>query len=196
MSENLESNKKGSFTPVIIVMLITLVIAGLWDKFPSNCIENNTCVLKNAIHSVLDSSAGWLLKLGTDKITNIGMTILVIIITLITTLVQKYATDQKKLKELKKEQKDIQEEMKKFRSDPAKAMELNKRSMPLMMEQMKLGMRGVVYTGIPFILLFRWFTDYFLTAGSPKIFGVGWIWFYLIGAILFGSILRKITDTV
>jgi uncharacterized membrane protein (DUF106 family) len=177
------SNKKGSFTPVIIVMLITLVIAGLWDKFSW---------IKNSIHSALDPSAGALLNWN----LNIGMTILVIIITLITTLVQKYATDQKKLKEIKKEQKEIQEEMKKFRSDPAKAMELNKKSMPLMMEQMKLGMRGIVYTGIPFILLFRWFTDYFLTAGSPKIFGIGWIWFYLIGAIVFGSILRKITDTV
>lgn len=182
MSE-IESNKKGSFTPVIIVMLLTLVVAGLWDKVPS---------IKNTIHSVLDPSAGALLNWN----LNIGMTVLVLIVTLITTLVQKYATDQKKLKELKKEQKDIQDEMKKFRDDPTKAMELNKRSMPLMMEQMKLGMRGVVYTGIPFILLFRWFTDYFVAAGSPKIFGIGWIWFYLIGAIVFGSILRKITDTV
>jgi uncharacterized membrane protein (DUF106 family) len=182
-NENLESNKKGSFTPVIIVMLITLVIAGLWDQVPS---------IKNSIHSVLDPSAGVLLNWN----LNWGMTILVLIITLITTLVQKYATDQKRLKEIQKEQKEIQAEMQKLREHPEKMMELNKKSMPLMMEQMKLGMRGVVYTGIPFILLFRWFTDYFIVAGSPKVFGIGWIWFYLIGAIVIGSILRKITKTV
>lgn len=182
MTEDIPS-KKGSFTPVIIVMLITLVIAGLWDKFPS---------IKNSIHAALDPSAGVLLNWN----LNWGMTILVLIITLLTTLVQKYATDQKKLKELKKEQKDIQEEMKKYRDNPTKTIELNKRSMPLMMEQMKLGMRGIVYTGIPFILLYKWFMDYFVAVGSTKVFGIGWIWFYILGAIVFGSILRKMTDTV
>lgn len=181
--ENLESNKKGSFTPVVIVMLITLVIAGLWDKVPS---------IKNSIHSVFDPTAGALLNWN----LNWGMAILVLIITLITTLVQKYATDQKKLKELKKEQKEMQEEMKKFREHPEKLMELQKKQMSMMGDQMRLGMRGVVYTGVPFILLFRWFTDYFTAAGGPRIFGMGWVWFYLLGAIIFGSILRKVTDTV
>ena len=176
-------NKKGSFTPVIIVMFVTLILAGLWEKVPQ---------IKNSIHAIFDPTAGVLLNWN----LNWGMAILVLIITLITTLVQKYATDQKKLKELKKEQKEMQDEMKKVREHPERLMELQKKQMSMMGDQMKLGMRGIVYTGIPFLLLFRWFTDYFATAGNPKIFGMGWIWFYLLGAIIFGSILRKITDTV
>ena len=80
--------KEGSFTPLIIFMLITLVLASLWDKIPA---------IKNAIHYVLDPSAGALINWN----LNIGMLIIVLIITAITTVVQKYATDQKTLKELR-----------------------------------------------------------------------------------------------
>ena len=46
-------------------------------------------------------------------------------------------------------------------------------------------------------LFFRWFNDYFIAAGNPKFFlGLGWFLFYLIFAIIFGSILRKYLDVV
>jgi uncharacterized membrane protein (DUF106 family) len=58
-------------------------------------------------------------------------------------------------------------------------------------------MRAIAYTGIPFILFFRWFNDYFIAAGNPKfILGLGWFLFYLIFAIIFGTILRKYLDVV
>jgi len=44
--------QKSGFKIIIIVMLITLVIAGLWNKFT---------FIKNAIHFILDPSAGFLL---------------------------------------------------------------------------------------------------------------------------------------
>ncbi len=176
--------KEGSFMPLFIFMVISLVFAGMWDKVPA---------IKNSIHFVLDPSAGALLNWN----LNIGMLIIVLIITLITTLVQKYATDQETLKELKKEQKELQKQMKEFKNHPEKMMELQKKQFALMPKQMKLSMRGIVYTGIPFILFFRWFNDFFAVAGSPKfILGLGWFWFYLIVAIISGSIMRKYMDVV
>ena len=161
-----------------------MVLAGLWDKIPA---------IKNSIHYVLDPSAGALLNWN----LNIGMLIIVFIITLLTTIVQKYATDQKTLKELRKEQKELQKQMKEFQNHPEKLMELQKKQFAMMPKQMKLSMRGVIYTGIPFILFFRWFNDFFIATGSPRFWiGLSWFWFYLISAIIFGSILRKYMDVV
>ncbi|HPD81698.1 MAG TPA: hypothetical protein PK357_01215, partial [Candidatus Pacearchaeota archaeon] len=91
--------KEGSFTPLIIVMFASVIIAFYWDKFPW---------ISNSIHSIFDPSAGALL----DWNVTLGMIIIVFIITFFTTLVQKYATDQKTLKEMRKEQKEMQKQMK------------------------------------------------------------------------------------
>src|SRR3989338_10197697 len=174
-------NKKGegSFRPIIIIMLGSLLIASLWDKIPQ---------IKNSVHFILDPSAGAAL----DWNLNIGMLIIVFVITLLTTIVQKYATDQKALKELKKEQKEIQKQMKEFKNHPEKVMELTKKQWKLMPKQMKLSMRALAYTGIPFILFFRWFSDYFVEAGNPKLWlGMSWFLFYILFLIIFGAILRK-----
>lgn len=178
------SKGEGSFKIIIIVMILSLVIASLWDKVPW---------IKNSIHYLLDPSAGALLNWN----LTIGMLIIIFILTLITTLVQKYATDQDTLKEIKKEQKEIQKQMKEFKDHPEKLMELQKKQFAMFPKQMKLSMRGIAYTGVPFILLFRWFYDYFAAIGNPKFFGfLGWILFYLIFAMVFSSILRKWWDVV
>jgi uncharacterized membrane protein (DUF106 family) len=170
---------EGSFLPIFLIMIASLVIASLWNKIPA---------IKDAINYVLNPTAGALMNWN----LTIGMMIIVLIITAIMTIVQKYATDQKTLRELKDEQKEIQKQMKEFRNHPEKMMELNKRQMAMFPKQMKLSMRGVAYTGIPFILFFRWFDDFFRAMGSPKFFGfLGWFLFYLIFAMIFSSILRK-----
>ena len=179
-------NKKaeGSFTLIIFMMLIALLIASLWEKTPA---------IKNSVHAVLNPSAGFLL----DWNLSIGMLIVVFVITLLMTIVQKYATNQKALKELKKEQKEIQQQMKEFKAHPEKLIELQKKQFKLIPKQFKLSMRGIAYTAIPFILFFRWFGDYFIEAGNPKLWlGMGWFVFYLLFAIIFGAILRKWMDVV
>lgn len=176
--------KEGSWAPILIALTIPLILTSLWDRVPE---------IKNSVHAVLDPSAGAAL----DWRLNIGMLIVVFIITLFTTIVQKYATDQETLKELKKEQKEIQKQMKEFKNHPEKLMELQKKHFKLMPKQFKLSMRGLVYTIIPFILFFKWFQDYFAAAGNPKLWlGMGWFLFYLLFAIIFGSILRKQMDVV
>ena len=181
------TEKKGSFKVIMLVMLVTLVIASRWDKWTW---------MSDFIHLVLDPTAGGLLSWD----LTIGMIIIVTIITFITTLVQKYATDQNALKALKKDQKQIQKQMKEFKDHPEKMMKLQKEQMALMPKQFKLSMRVILFTGIPFVLFFRWFTDYFgviaeATGGPVRFFGfMGWFIFYLVVSMIVSSILRKKMD--
>lgn len=179
-----KEGKEGSFMPIVFIMVISLAIAFSWDKIP---------FIKNSVHAVLGPTAGVLL---TWNLT-IGMIIIVLIINLITTFIQKYATDQDALRELKKEQKILQEEMKKYKDHPEKVAELSKKQLEFIPKTFKLTSRAVMFTGIPFILFFRWFADVFTTMGDPKFFGVlTWFWFYLIFTMIFSSILRKMLKVV
>ena len=124
------------------------------------------------------------------------MIALVFLLSLIMTLVQKYTTDQKELKQLKKEQKELQKKINELKEDPQKMMEVQKELLPLTNKQMKLSMRTIMYTGIPLVFLFRWFNDYFISAGNPKILGMSWFIFYLIFSMVFSIILKKKLDVV
>ncbi|MCK9596930.1 EMC3/TMCO1 family protein [Candidatus Pacearchaeota archaeon] len=180
----MDNNAKGSFIPIILVMAFSLIIASYWDTIP---------FIKEGVHKVLDPSAGFLLNWN----LTIGMLIIVFAITLITTLIQKYTTDQKALRELRQEQKLLQEEMKKYKDHPEKLNELSKKQFEFIPKTFKLTSRGILFTGIPFILFFRWFYDTFATMGDPKFFGVlSWLWFYLISTVIFSSILRKVLKVV
>ena len=63
-------------------------------------------------------------------------------------------------------------------------------------------MPAMIFTGIPFILFFRWFMDFFTAieeaTGAPvRFFGfLSWFWFYLIFTIIISSVLRKWFDVV
>ena len=98
---------------------------------------------------------------------------------------------------MKKEQKILQEEMKKYKDNPEKIMELQKKQLEFIPKTMKLSMRAIAYTGIPLILSFRWFMDYFELIPEFKFFGFfTWFWFYLVFSIIFSSVLRKIMNVV
>ena len=173
-------DKKGSFKPIIIVMFFSLLIVWLWDKFD---------IIKKTAHGVLDPSVGMILNWNVTY----GMIIVVFFISVIITLVQKYTTNQEEIKKLKAEQKKVNEEAKKYRDNPAKLMEVQKNLMPLTLDLMKHSMRPIIFTGVPLILFFRWFYDYFTIIPDFRFFGFfSWLWFYLIGSIIFSIILRKI----
>jgi uncharacterized membrane protein (DUF106 family) len=179
MTENLIENKKGSLWPIILVMFGVYVLMAFWDKLP---------FLKIGIHTVLDPSFGTLLNWNLVG----GMLIIVFAITLLSTIVQKYATDQKAMKELKEEQKLFQEEMKKYKEDPAKMAELSKKQGEFMVRTFRLTSRATLFTIVPFMLFFKWFGDFFTALGNPMFFGfMTWFWFYFIFAIVFSVLLRK-----
>ena len=85
--------------------------------------------------------------------------------------------------------------MKKFQKEgnAVKMMELQKKQFSSMPEMMKLSMASIIYTGVPFVLFFRWFDDFFESIGDPTFLGfLSWFWFYLILLMITGGILRKI----
>lgn len=172
------------FMLMFVLMGISLLIVFAWKSIPA---------IKNSVHYLLDPSAGALLNWNTFW----GMSFLVLLIALLTTLVQKYLTDQESLRELKNEQKALQKEIKQYSGHPEKMLELNKKSFELMPKIMSLTMKGTVFTMIPFILLFRWFMDYFSQIPNFRFFGfLSWYLFYIIFVIVFSSILRKILKVV
>jgi len=163
--------------PLFLVMLVSLGIAYFWNSVP---------IISQSVHSALDPSAGKLLAWN----VSIGMLLFSAVISIFLTLIQKYATDQKMLREIKKEQKFLQEEAKKFKEHPEKFMEIQKKSWAKTLEILPLTMRPIMYTSIPIILFFRWFSDYFII-NQTKVFGMHWLLAYIIFSMILTSIFRK-----
>jgi uncharacterized membrane protein (DUF106 family) len=90
----------------------------------------------------------------------------------------------------------MQEDLKKLEVGSKEHSELSMKSLKFVGPMFKLSMRPIIYTAIPIILLFRWFTDYFSLVDF-KFFGfLSWFWFYLLGSIIFSSVLRKVFNVV
>lgn len=91
---------------------------------------------------------------------NLGplMAILIIslVVSLITTFIYKYATDQKKLRTLKADMKRYQKKAMASKDDPEKAMKLQKEMMKLNGEYMRSSMKSMLYTFLPILLFFGW----------------------------------------
>lgn len=177
----------GHMHKMIFIMMIlsagSILVVSLWNSVP---------VIKDSVHAILNPSFGRLLEWNLTY----GMMIIIALIAFLTTLVQKYTTDQEAINELKKEQKELQKEVQEYKHDPQKMMEINKKNMQKNLEItgkiMSLSMKASIFTIIPFILLFRWFMDFFNELGNPKFFGfMSWLWFYFISILIFSSIIRK-----
>lgn len=82
--------------------------------------------------------------------------VLSLLATFLTTIIYKYATDQKRLKEIKSKLKELRETQKKHKNDTKKMMSLQKEMMDLNMEMMKQSFKSMIYTFLPLILLFTW----------------------------------------
>jgi len=171
------------------LMLLSLLVASLWNS----AIFGTPPVIKTAIHSILDPSVGVLVAWN----VTIGLILVTLVLNVITTLLQKYFTDQETLKQIKEEQKIIQEEMKLAKENPQKSMELSKKSMELTMKAMPITMRPFIFTVIPFVLLIQWFYDVFkaeAAAGHPVVIlgFMSGIWAYIVFSIIWSIILKKL----
>ena len=167
---------------LLLVTGISMFIGFMWNSLP---------FIKDNVHALFDPSAGALLNWN----VNWGMVLISAVIVLGTTLIQKYTTDQNELRLIKKEQKLLQEEMKKFEKEPEKLLQLQKKQLEFIPKTMDITMRPLMYTIIPIILFFRWFSDYFVANPNLKIFGyLSWIWAYLIFSVVFSMIFRKVLN--
>jgi len=84
-----------------------------------------------------------------------------LIVSLIITVVYKYATDQKLMKSLKDDIKVLQKDMKKLRNNPQKMMKVQKEAMDKNMKYMMHSFRATLITFIPLILIFGWLNTNF-----------------------------------
>ena len=164
---------------IVLALIISMGIATLWDS-ANGVSEFFHKILDPVFLPVFEWNVLW------------AMMGLVFLISLIMTLVQKYGTNQTEMRIIKKRQKELQKDMKKYKDHPEKMMELNKEQMEFMGKMMKASMGTIVYTAVPFILLFRWLHDYFNAIEGIKLLGMNWFWFYFIFTMIFSSVLRKV----
>ncbi len=165
------------------IMLVSLFIASKWTS-PLTIIGSDMTI-KDAVGSFMDPTFGKILEWNFWA----GFILVITLISFILTLCQKYLSDQNALKEIKKEQKYLQEEMKKYKEHPEKLLEFQKKQLEFFPRTFELTMKPLIFTSIPIILLFRWFSDEFL-----PVLGNWWILWYLIGAMVFSSLFRKWLD--
>jgi uncharacterized membrane protein (DUF106 family) len=86
--------------------------------------------------------------------------VLSFIITLITTLVYKYTTNQSLMKDLKDEQKALQKQVKELRNEPEKAMQVQKRMMEINSKYMMHSFKPMIFTFLPIIIFFGWMNSH------------------------------------
>ena len=108
------------------------------------------------------------------------------VLTLVSTLLHKWLTNQEHLKSLKARQKEIQKELKNCK-DGSIMQELNSEMLKLTGVMFKASMRPLFVTFVPFALLFVW-----LRSVYTPLMGSSWIWYYLGFSIVSSIIFRKV----
>ena len=116
------------------------------------------------------------------------------VVSLVTVIVYKYTTDQILMKSIKEDLDKLNKKMKENKSDSQKMMQYQKEMWGKQMTMMKHSFTSTIYTFIPIIILFSWLTS---NMGKEKILNLGfvqfgWLGSYIIFAIIFSSILRKV----
>ena len=113
------------------------------------------------------------------------------LLTLLITIAYKYLTDQKFLKKAKAELKELQKEIKELKHNPTRMMEKQKELMQKNMKLMGHSLKPSLFTLLPLIIIFSWLRSTYAPMGKI-LFGLSWIWVYIIFSIIFSLILRKI----
>jgi len=131
----------------------------------------------------------------------IGLVTITFIMTLLITLVYKWLTNQALMKGMKAEIKDLQKEMKKSKDNQDKMMSIQKELMTKNAQLMKHSLKPTLITLLPLLVVFGWLKKAYIDAGDliswgAKIplfgTGFGWLGTYIIFAVVFSMILRKL----
>ena len=121
----------------------------------------------------------------------LAMLIISLILTLLISLAYKFMTNQQELKQHKEEMKAIQKEMKGLKNNPEKMMQKQKDLMEKNMKMMGQNLKPMIITFIPLIIIFGWLRVTYDPLGKLAL-GLSWFWIYLISAIIFSAIIRKV----
>ena len=129
-----------------------------------------------------------------------------VVLSLVVTLIYKYATDQAEMKELREQMKKYQQQMKENKGNLQKLNEIQKESMQVNMKLMKQNFKPMLITMVPFIIIFWWLRGiyegiiviplsfHFPLSGLAT--GLGWIGFYIICSMIFTTVFRKALKVV
>jgi len=111
------------------------------------------------IDAIFNPIFGWMLSLP----PLVSILILAFILGLISTLLQKYLTDQAKMRRLREDTKKYQEQMKKAskEGDQEKVLKLQQKMMPMQLDMMKESFKPLLVSLIPFLLVFFWLSNHF-----------------------------------
>ncbi|MCK5321094.1 DUF106 domain-containing protein [Candidatus Pacearchaeota archaeon] len=120
----------------------------------------------------------------------ISLAVISFCVTLVSTLVQKWLTNQEHMKSLKMRQKEIQKELKGCKEEHI-LKELNLEMLNLTGIMMKSSMKPMFVTIIPFLILFNWLKG---TYGAEEPLIASWIWYYLGFSIVSSMALRKVLN--
>jgi uncharacterized membrane protein (DUF106 family) len=97
----------------------------------------------------------------------VGILLISAIVSAITTIVYKYTTNQKMMKEIREDVKRMQAEIRATK-DPAQMAKINQQMMSRSMQQLSSSMKSTLITLIPLFLLFGWMqTNYSYTPIGP-----------------------------
>jgi uncharacterized membrane protein (DUF106 family) len=109
------------------------------------------------VDTIFNPVFGWLLNIP----SLLAILFLASLLALISTLLQKYLTNQAKMKRMRDDTKKLQAQMKTLRDDPKKMMKVQEKLMPLQMELMKESFKPLLVSLIPFLLVFFWLSSHF-----------------------------------
>ena len=118
-------------------------------------------------------------------------------LSIISSLVRLAVLDRDKMREMKLQMKEKQKAVKDAtkKKQMKKAQKAQEEMMALTMENMKQTMKPMIFTIIPFILVFGWLKDNYEAVGTVETlfgFDLSWFWWYLIAAIFISIILNKL----
>jgi uncharacterized membrane protein (DUF106 family) len=116
----------------------------------------------------------------------VSVAIFSVLVTTVSTLAQKWLTNQDHLKAMKKRQKEIQKQLKNCK-DNCLLQELNAEMMKITGTMFKSSMKPMFVTIIPFLILFQWLRGVYI-----PLLGSSWIWYYLGYSVLASIVIRKV----
>ena len=118
----------------------------------------------------------------------ISIVVIALVVTLFSTLITKWLTNQEHMRSLKARQKELQADLKKHKDNPGKMQELQMEMMQIAGTMMKSSFKPLLITFLPLILLLYWLKATF----TPLVGFSGWFWWYLGASLVSSMILRKV----
>lgn len=109
------------------------------------------------------------------------------LITLISTAVTAWLTDQEHMKEMKARQKELNKQLKTAKPGEKLFKEIQAEIMQITGTMMKAQFKPMLVTIVPFLILFAWLRNTY-----EPLMGGYWIAYYIVSSIVFSTIYRKV----